>query len=93
MRVACRSIFGVASLKRSLKDADPTIYNLICQERDRQLQGINLIASENYCSNACFAAVGSVLNNKYAEGYPGSRYYGGTAYVDQIETICQERAL
>ena len=69
-------------MRRPLQEADPTIYQAICGERDRQLEGINLIASENYCSNACFAAVGSVLNNKYAEGYPGNRYYEGTKFVD-----------
>lgn len=75
----CRSI---AFLKRNIAESDPEIYKNIINERDRQVNGINLIASENYCSNACFAAVGSVLNNKYSEGYPGARYYGGTVFVD-----------
>lgn len=68
----------VESLRRPLKEADPEIYEVILGEKKRQFTGVNLIASENYCSNACLAAVGSVLNNKYAEGYPGARYYGGT---------------
>lgn len=84
---------GIGFLRRSLSESDPDIYKNIINEKDRQVNGINLIASQNYCSNACFAAVGSVLNNKYSEGYPGARYYGGTVYVDEIETICQKRAL
>lgn len=79
-----RSLGRIAFLKRNISDSDPEIYKNIINERDRQVNGINLIASENYCSNACFAAVGSVLNNKYSEGYPGARYYGGTVFVDEI---------
>lgn len=72
----------ISFLKRPLNEADSDIYQTILKEKNRQVNGINLIASENYCSNACFSAVGSVLNNKYSEGYPGARYYGGTVYVD-----------
>lgn len=79
-----RTLRPIAFLKRNISESDPDIYNKIINERDRQVNGINLIASENYCSNACFQAVGSVLNNKYSEGYPGARYYGGTIYVDEI---------
>lgn len=93
MRLVQKNLMGFCARQSHLKDTDPKIYNLISAERDRQLNSINLIASENYCSNACFAAVGSVLNNKYAEGYPGARYYGGTVNVDGIEDICRERAL
>lgn len=82
--ILTKSFRQVSFLRRTLSEADPDIYKNICNERDRQITGINLIASENYCSNACFAAVGSVLNNKYSEGYPGARYYGGTVYVDEI---------
>lgn len=89
MRLVQKNLMGFCARQSHLKDTDPKIYNLICAERDRQLNSINLIASENYCSNACFAAVGSVLNNKYAEGYPGARYYGGTVNVDGIEDICR----
>ena len=84
---------NVESLRRPLALADPQIHDIILGEKNRQFTGVNLIASENYCSNACLSAVGSVLNNKYAEGYPGARYYGGTEQVDKIETICQNRAL
>jgi glycine hydroxymethyltransferase len=75
---------SVQSLRRPLSEADPEIYQVILGEKKRQFTGINLIASENYCSIACLSAVGSILNNKYAEGYPGARYYGGTEQVDKI---------
>lgn len=71
---------------------DPVIDSLIHQELARQEKTINLIASENYCSPAVMAATGSALTNKYAEGYPGKRYYAGCEIVDQIETLAIERA-
>lgn len=71
---------------------DPEIFNLIETEHQRQLRGIELIASENFVSNEVMQAMGSWLTNKYAEGYPGHRYYGGCAIVDQTESIAIERA-
>ncbi|MDG1292046.1 MAG: serine hydroxymethyltransferase [Flavobacteriaceae bacterium] len=71
---------------------DTTIFNLIDSEEQRQLNGIELIASENFTSPAVMEATGSVLTNKYAEGYPGKRYYGGCEVVDQIEQIAIDRA-
>lgn len=71
---------------------DPEIFNLIKAEHQRQLRGIELIASENFVSNEVMQAMGSWLTNKYAEGYPGHRYYGGCAIVDQTESIAIERA-
>ena len=71
---------------------DPEIFNLIEAEHQRQLCGIELIASENFVSNEVMQAMGSWLTNKYAEGYPGHRYYGGCAIVDQTESIAIERA-
>jgi glycine hydroxymethyltransferase len=71
---------------------DTTIFNLIDLEDQRQLNGIELIASENFTSPAVMEATGSVLTNKYAEGYPGKRYYGGCEVVDQIEQIAIDRA-
>jgi|TARA_B110000037_G_scaffold216538_1_gene275864 glycine hydroxymethyltransferase len=71
---------------------DEEIFELIKKEEKRQLNGIELIASENFTSPAVMNATGSVLTNKYAEGYPGKRYYGGCEVVDQIETIAIERA-
>jgi len=71
---------------------DHDIFNLIEDERDRQTEGLELIASENYVSNQVMEAMGSVLTNKYAEGYPGKRYYGGCEVVDDVEQIAIDRA-
>ncbi len=75
-----------------LSDADPELFGTITRELDRQRHEIELIASENIVSRAVLEAVGSVMTNKYAEGYPGKRYYGGCQYVDQAETLAIERA-
>jgi len=75
-----------------LRDHDPELYAAIEAERRRQHDGLELIASENYVSPAVLAAMGSVLTNKYAEGYPGHRYYGGCQYVDIAENLAIERA-
>lgn len=75
-----------------LRSADPTIAGLIDQEWRRQRNNLELIASENIVSEAVMAAMGSVLTNKYAEGYPGKRYYGGCEFVDQVENVCIDRA-
>ena len=71
---------------------DTRIFDLIAAERSRQTHGIELIASENFVSDQVMEAMGSVLTNKYAEGYPGHRYYGGCEYVDKVETLAIERA-
>ncbi|WP_046745493.1 serine hydroxymethyltransferase [Kordia zhangzhouensis] len=71
---------------------DEQIFELIQAEKERQLEGLELIASENFVSDQVMEAVGSVLTNKYAEGYPGKRYYGGCEVVDEVETIAIERA-
>ena len=71
---------------------DLEIFNLIDQEKSRQIEGIELIASENFTSDQVLKATGSILTNKYAEGYPGKRYYGGCHVVDEIESIAIERA-
>jgi glycine hydroxymethyltransferase len=76
----------------ALARADPELFGAIRQEARRQEDHVELIASENYVSPAVLAAQGSVLTNKYAEGYPGKRYYGGCEYVDIVETIAIERA-
>lgn len=75
----------------SLKDTDPEIFQLIKHELERQQNGLELIASENFVSEAVLEAQGSVLTNKYAEGLPGKRYYGGCEYVDGAETLAIER--
>ncbi|WP_420573186.1 serine hydroxymethyltransferase [Kordia sp.] len=71
---------------------DEQIFELIQAEKERQIEGLELIASENFVSEQVMEAVGSVLTNKYAEGYPGKRYYGGCEVVDEVETIAIERA-
>ena len=72
--------------------SEKIVFDLIKKEKERQLEGIELIASENFTSKNVMLATGSVLTNKYAEGYPGKRYYGGCQVVDQIETIAIDRA-
>ena len=76
-----------------LKDVDPAIWNLIHAETVRQEEGLELIASENFVSPAVLEATGSVLTNKYAEGYPGKRYYGGCEEVDKVEQLALDRAI
>uniref|UniRef100_A0A2K6KV14 Serine hydroxymethyltransferase n=1 Tax=Rhinopithecus bieti TaxID=61621 RepID=A0A2K6KV14_RHIBE len=80
-------------LAQPLKDSDVEVYNIIKKESNRQRVGLELIASENFASRAVLEALGSCLNNKYSEGYPGQRYYGGTEFIDELETLCQKRAL
>ena len=72
--------------------SEKIVFDLIKKEKERQLEGIELIASENFTSENVMLATGSVLTNKYAEGYPGKRYYGGCQVIDQIETIAIDRA-
>ncbi|HBO53602.1 MAG: serine hydroxymethyltransferase [Planctomycetota bacterium] len=76
----------------AIEITDPEIKELICQEEARQLSSIRLIASENYASEAVMQATGTVLTNKYSEGYAGRRYYEGQDYIDQVETLAIERA-
>ena len=76
-----------------LKNRDPQIFNLITKEFIRQKKSLELIASENFTSKSVLECVGSILTNKYAEGQPGARYYGGCDVVDNIENLCKERAL
>ena len=75
-----------------LQQADPDVAAAIAREQQRQQEGLELIASENYTSPAVLAAAGTVLTNKYAEGYPGRRYYGGCEFVDVIEDLARDRA-
>ncbi|KAJ2405785.1 Serine hydroxymethyltransferase, cytosolic, partial [Coemansia sp. RSA 2530] len=80
-------------LNQPLSSADPEMYQILELEKSRQRSGICLIPSENFTSRAVMDALGSVMQNKYSEGYPGARYYGGNEYIDQSETLCQTRAL
>lgn len=76
-----------------LEEADPEVFALIEEERERQKGGIELIASENFTSLGVMQALGSVLTNKYSEGLPGARYYGGNDVIDKVENLCKKRAL
>src|SRR3954466_14077799 len=76
-----------------LQRTDPDVWQAIQAERERQQQGLEMIASENYTSPAVMAAQGSVLTNKYAEGYPGRRYYGGCECVDVVDRLAIDRLL
>ncbi|KNA03870.1 hypothetical protein SOVF_205050 [Spinacia oleracea] len=76
-----------------LRLADPEIFNIMDKEKLRQCKGIELIASENFVCRAVMEALGSSLTNKYSEGMPGQRYYGGNQYIDEIELLCCDRAL
>jgi len=71
---------------------DQQIFELIQAEKERQINGLELIASENFVSEQVMEAAGSVLTNKYAEGYPGKRYYGGCEVVDEVEQLAIDRA-
>ena len=86
-----REKFGVTGMS-ALPEADPEIASIMNGEKERQQESLNLIASENLVSRAVLEAQGSVLTNKYAEGYPGARYYGGCYQVDQAEELARERA-
>src|SRR6266849_2477003 len=78
---------------RALKAVDPEIYQAIADELARQNFGLELIASENFVSEAVLEAAGSIFTNKYAEGYPGRRYYGGCEFVDVVERLAIDRVL
>jgi len=93
VRSLSRNVRSVWTGQEELKQDDPEMWSLVHEEKQRQLLGLELIASENFCSRAALQVLGSCLNNKYSEGYPGQRYYGGTEIVDKIERLCQSRAL
>mmetsp|Transcript_9581 Transcript_9581/g.35511 ORF Transcript_9581/g.35511 Transcript_9581/m.35511 type:complete len:509 (-) Transcript_9581:130-1656(-) len=101
-----RSSFGIVSTTRlydtagwnkqlnaPLKEVDSQLYEIIEGEKKRQYTGLQLIPSENFTSKAVLDALGSPMQNKYSEGYPGQRYYGGNEFIDQAESLCQKRAL
>ncbi|XP_064477682.1 serine hydroxymethyltransferase-like [Ornithodoros turicata] len=80
-------------LQQTLAQSDPDLYSLVTQEKQRQLRGLEMIASENFTSLSVTECLGTCLTNKYSEGYPGQRYYGGNEFIDEIELLCQKRAL
>ncbi|HWC65931.1 MAG TPA: serine hydroxymethyltransferase, partial [Thermoanaerobaculia bacterium] len=87
-----RTLTPASFLSRDLSAADPEVFDAIRNEARRQNENLELIASENFVSRAVRQAAGSVLTNKYAEGYPGKRYYGGCEFVDRVESLAIERA-
>src|SRR3954471_21251981 len=80
------------NMSRPISDVDPDIAQAIANEERRQHEGLELIASENFVSEAVLEAAGSVFTNKYAEGYSGKRYYGGCEYTDVVENLARDRA-
>jgi len=92
LRKSTRAISG-AALKKPLVETDKELYDIIEQEKVRQRDSLVLIASENFTSKSVFDALGSVMSNKYSEGYPNARYYGGNEHIDKVELLCQARAL
>jgi glycine hydroxymethyltransferase len=87
------SYSGKNLIRDPLSVADPEVLEIIKDEKKRQRRGLELIASENFTTKAVLDTLGTCLSNKYSEGYPGARYYGGNEYIDKIERLCQERAL
>lgn len=83
----------ITHLNNPLSETDSELYSLIEKEKNRQQSSLVLIASENFTSQSVFDSLGSVLSNKYSEGYPGKRYYGGNENIDEVEKLCQKRAL
>src|SRR6476620_2769944 len=88
----CPRSRAMAENVRKLSEVDPEIFKVMRDETRRQEEGLELIASENFVSPAVLEALGSVLTNKYAEGYPGKRYYGGCEVVDVAENLAIDRA-
>lgn len=84
---------GFHFLRESLEVNDPEIYEILKKEKQRQVRGLELIASENFTSTAVMEALGSSMTNKYSEGQVGQRYYGGNQFVDEMESLCKKRAL
>mmetsp|Transcript_68395 Transcript_68395/g.142604 ORF Transcript_68395/g.142604 Transcript_68395/m.142604 type:complete len:487 (-) Transcript_68395:166-1626(-) len=81
------------ALNKPLQETDPELWGIMEDEKVRQRDSLVLIASENFASKSVFDALGSVMSNKYSEGYPGARYYGGNEHIDRAESLCQQRAL
>ena len=94
-RAACSHLSSSISTSSTstLAEEDPEVHEILVAEYARQCNGIELIASENFCSTNVMTALGSCMTNKYSEGRPGARYYGGAEFIDQMEVLCQNRAL
>merc|ERR1719310_1158559 len=83
----------VSMLNASLEETDPELWDIMEHEKRRQRTSLVLIPSENFTSKAVLDALGSVMSNKYSEGYPNARYYGGNEFIDMAEDMCRDRAL
>merc|ERR1719258_54281 len=93
IRAVNASVTWPEIINKGLDEVDPEMAEIIEREKARQWKGLELIPSENFVSKSVMDAVGSVMTNKYSEGYPGARYYGGNEFIDMAESLCQERAL
>jgi len=93
IRAVNASVTWPEIINKGLDEVDPEMAEIIEREKARQWKGLELIPSENFVSKSVMDAVGSVMTNKYSEGYPGARYYGGNEFIDMAEKMCQERAL
>lgn len=91
--LSSHSLQWATALNAPLSSTDPELFDIIEREKQRQRNSLVLIASENFTSQSVFDALGSVMSNKYSEGYPGARYYGGNENIDKAELLCQQRAL
>eukprot|EP00441_Pelagodinium_beii_P004819 CAMPEP_0197703078 /NCGR_PEP_ID=MMETSP1338-20131121/125254_1 /TAXON_ID=43686 ORGANISM="Pelagodinium beii, Strain RCC1491" /NCGR_SAMPLE_ID=MMETSP1338 /ASSEMBLY_ACC=CAM_ASM_000754 /LENGTH=521 /DNA_ID=CAMNT_0043286971 /DNA_START=59 /DNA_END=1622 /DNA_ORIENTATION=- len=89
----CKDRRPQLSGNKPLSEADPEMAKLVQQEKERQIRCVELIASENFTSRAVMECLGSALTNKYSEGQPGARYYGGNEVIDKVENLCKDRAL
>nr|CAD27655.1 mitochondrial serine hydroxymethyltransferase [Eremothecium gossypii] len=92
-QTGARSANGQLMLSQHVQEFDPEMYDILTKERSRQKRSITLIPSENFTSVAVMNLLGSEMQNKYSERYPGQRYYGGNQYIDMAESLCQKRAL
>ncbi|CAM9699486.1 unnamed protein product [Ectocarpus sp. 12 AP-2014] len=81
------------AMNKPLEETDPDLFDIMEHEKVRQRDSLVLIASENFTSKSVYDALGSIMSNKYSEGYPGARYYGGNEQIDKVESLCQKRAL
>ncbi|XP_065301641.1 serine hydroxymethyltransferase isoform X2 [Dermacentor albipictus] len=91
--VPARNSMEPGFMQQPLEKCDEELHQLVLKEKQRQLRGLEMIASENFTSLAVTQCLGTCLTNKYSEGYPGQRYYGGNEFIDEIEILCQKRAL
>jgi glycine hydroxymethyltransferase len=91
--ISTEAVAWAKELNKPLRETDPELFDIIEKEKLRQKSSLVLIASENFTSQSVLEALGSVMSNKYSEGYPGARYYGGNENIDAAEILCQKRAL